>query len=59
MLTANREPVADIVPHVAERSPWVPAATLLEIVEHAGADPGLLEDLSEVRGGLLEDPSGE
>jgi prevent-host-death family protein len=48
-LTVNRVPVADIVPHEHERSPWVPSATLRAIVEEAGADAGLLADLADVR----------
>jgi prevent-host-death family protein len=53
-LTVNRLPVADIVPHSQERSPWVPARTLRAIVEQAGADPELLDDLADVRGALLD-----
>ncbi len=37
-LTVNREPVADIVPHRVNRSPWVPSSTLRRIAEEAGAD---------------------
>ena len=55
-LTVNSTPVADIVPHTAQRSPWVPAATLRQIVEEVGADPGLLDDLANVRGELVEEP---
>jgi antitoxin (DNA-binding transcriptional repressor) of toxin-antitoxin stability system len=55
-LTVNRAPVADIVPHVADRSPWVTSDRLREIVEEAGADPRLLPDLSDVRGSLIDDP---
>jgi prevent-host-death family protein len=51
-LTVNRAPVADIVPHEPTPSPWVPSATLHEIV---GADPGLLDALSAVRGELIEE----
>lgn len=54
-LTVNRTPVADIVPHTPQRSPWVPAATLRQIVDEAGADPGLLDDLADVRGELLDE----
>lgn len=54
-LTVNRTPVADIVPHQAQRSPWVASATLREIVAEAGADPALLEDLAEVRGELVDE----
>jgi prevent-host-death family protein len=32
-LTVNRTPVADIVPHVAKRSPWVSSVALRSIVE--------------------------
>jgi len=55
-LTVNREPVADIVPHQATRSPWVPASTLRTIVAEAGADARLLDDLADVRGALLDAP---
>ncbi len=54
-LTVNRTPVADIVPHAGTRSPWVPSATLREIVEEAGADAGLLGDLAEVRGSPIDE----
>ena len=53
-LTVNRMPVADIVPHVSDRSPWVAAATLRRIVEEAGADGDLLDDLADVRGSLVD-----
>jgi len=52
-LTVNRTPVADIVPHVSKRSPWVPSLALRSIVEEAGADRLLLEDLADVRGDLI------
>jgi prevent-host-death family protein len=54
-LTVNRMPVADIVPHTAFRSPWVPSATLREIVAQAGADRGLLEDLASVRDDVIDE----
>lgn len=54
-LTVNRQRVADIVPHVEQRDPWVPSATLREIVRDAPADAGLLDDLAEIRGQLLSD----
>jgi prevent-host-death family protein len=53
-LTVNRLPVADIVPHTQQRSPWVPSRTLRSIVEDAGADHDLLADLAEVRGSLVD-----
>lgn len=54
-LTVNRTAVADIVPHTARRSPWVPAATLRRIVEEVPADGRLLEDLADVRNALVEE----
>lgn len=53
-LTVNREPVADIVPHRDSRSPWLPASDLRRIVEHAGADEELLDDLADVRAALID-----
>ena len=55
-LTVNREPVADIVPHQATRSPWRPSSTLRTIVAEAGADAGLLVDLADVLGALVDEP---
>jgi len=55
-LTVNRKPVADVVPHTARRSPWMPSSALRRIVADAGADRGLLDDLAAVRGELIEDP---
>jgi prevent-host-death family protein len=54
-LTVNRTPVADIVPHVSARSPWVPAETLRRILDEAPADERLLGDLAEVRGVLVDE----
>jgi prevent-host-death family protein len=55
-LTVNRTPVADIVPHKPAASPWVASTKLREIVAEAGADPGLLEDLTPVRDALIDEP---
>jgi prevent-host-death family protein len=54
-LTVNRTPVADIVPHTEQRDPWVPSSALRAILRDAPADRGLMADLAEVRGDLLED----
>ena len=54
-LTVNRRPVADILPHAEYRDPWVPAAELRRIVHEAPADPGLLDDLADVRGAEIDD----
>lgn len=54
-LTVNRRPVADILPHVEERDPWVPASELRRITREAPADTGLLEDLAEIRSAEIDD----
>jgi prevent-host-death family protein len=54
-LTVNRDPVADIVPHLEQRDPWVSSAVLRSIVREAPADENLLSDLADVRGALVED----
>jgi antitoxin (DNA-binding transcriptional repressor) of toxin-antitoxin stability system len=54
-LTVNRAPVADIVPHVESRNPWVPSSVLREIHDDAPSDGALLSDLADVRGALLDD----
>ncbi len=53
-LTVNRTPVADIVPHAATRSPWVPSSTLRALVANAGADAALLKDLADVRNAFVD-----
>jgi prevent-host-death family protein len=55
LLTVNREPVADVVPHQAARSPWIPSEALRTIVAEAGADRRLLEDLADVRGAAVDE----
>jgi prevent-host-death family protein len=54
-LTVNHDPVADIVPHVDQRDPWVPSSALRQIVRDAGADQSLLADLTDIRSALIED----
>jgi prevent-host-death family protein len=54
-LTVNHDPVADIVPHTEQRDPWVPAIVLRDIVRETSADEGLMADLADVRGALVED----
>jgi prevent-host-death family protein len=54
-LTVNRLPVADIVPHAASQSPWVPSQSLRTILTEAGADPGLRADLAVLRENLIDD----
>jgi len=53
-LTVDGEPVANVVPYAARRSPWVPAAELRRIQREAPADHRLLGDLGNVREGLLD-----
>jgi len=54
-LTVNRRPVADILPHIEERDPWVPSSELRRVVREAAADPALLDDLADVRGAELDE----
>ena len=54
-LTVNRTPVADIVPHETTRSPWVRSEKLRQVVEEAGADARLLDDLADVREATIDD----
>jgi antitoxin (DNA-binding transcriptional repressor) of toxin-antitoxin stability system len=54
-LTVNRRPVADIVPHIDQRDPWVPSSELRRVVDEAAADPALLDDLADVRGDEIDD----
>ncbi len=54
-LTVNHDPVADIVPHIEQRDPWVASTVLRDIVRETPADEGLLMDLADVRGALVED----
>jgi antitoxin (DNA-binding transcriptional repressor) of toxin-antitoxin stability system len=54
-LTVNRRPVADILPHVEDRDPWVPVTELRRILREAPADRGLLNDLAEIREAELDD----
>jgi prevent-host-death family protein len=55
-LTVNRVPVADIVPHLERRSPWLPSTELRRVVADTPADPGLVGDLASVRGSLVDGP---
>ncbi|MDQ3724394.1 MAG: prevent-host-death family protein [Actinomycetota bacterium] len=54
-LTVNRRPVADILPHVEKRDPWVASGELRRVLREAPSDPGLLDDLADVRGSELDD----
>ena len=55
-LTVNRQPVADIVPHSEERSPWVPAAVVMRIRAEAPLDPEFLDDVADMRKSVIEEP---
>jgi hypothetical protein len=52
---ANRPPIADSLPHVEQRDPWVSSGELRQIVRDAAADAGLLKDLADVRGDEIDD----
>ncbi len=42
-------------PPAVWRDPWVPSLTLRRIIERTAADPGLLDDLADIRGARLDD----
>ena len=53
-LTVNRQPVADIVPHV-QRPQAMPACEVLAIRERHGADPELFSMLDELAGATIDE----
>jgi antitoxin (DNA-binding transcriptional repressor) of toxin-antitoxin stability system len=55
VLTVDQRPIADIVPSTQVRDQWIAAAELRRIVDDVPSDPGLLEDLGDVRGIPLDD----
>lgn len=54
-LTVNRTPVAESCHTRRSGARGVPRAFVERIIAEAPADPGLLDDLAEVRGELLDD----
>ena len=48
-------PVTGSAADADARSPWRPAQTLRRLVEGAGADAGLLDDLADVRRARVDD----
>jgi antitoxin (DNA-binding transcriptional repressor) of toxin-antitoxin stability system len=55
VLTVDQRPIADIVPSTQVHDQWIAAAELRRIVDDVPSDPGLLEDLGDVRGIPLDD----
>lgn len=53
-LTVNRQPVADIVPHVSRRQ-TMSAADVAAIRERHGADPDLFSTLDELAGATVDE----
>lgn len=56
-LTVNGAPVADIVAHRGGDPGWASAADLRALLSEPAlmADRGLLDDIADVRGALIED----
>ena len=54
-LTVNRRPVADIVPHVEAARPLGVIVGAAPHRRRGCADPGLLDDLADVRGDEIDD----
>jgi prevent-host-death family protein len=51
-VSVNRRPVAEIVP--LSRPQWVGGAVVEAIVRESPADPALIDDLTAVRGQVIE-----
>lgn len=47
--------ISDIHPSSEQPDRWIPSSDLRRIVQEAPADPGLLDDLADVRGAELDD----
>lgn len=50
VITRRGKPVANLVPHRPATSRWFTPDEVMEVVEHASADPGLREDLDRLVG---------
>jgi prevent-host-death family protein len=51
-ISVNRRPVAELVP--LNRPRWATGAGIERVLREASADAALLEDLSEIRGQVVE-----
>ena len=47
-VTQNGRPVAEIIPLRSERRRWMSRDELIDLLEHAQADPGLRADLARM-----------
>ena len=54
-VSVNRRPVADFPSPIEQPDPWVPSSDLRRVVGEAAADPGLLDDLADVRRDEIDD----
>lgn len=43
------------LPYTEQRDPWISSSELRRIIQEAPADPGLLDDLADVRGAEIDD----
>lgn len=55
VITVRGEPIARIVPIVAQRRRWVTGAELLARLDDGRADPGLRADLQHLAGETTDD----
>jgi prevent-host-death family protein len=55
VITVNGEPVARLIPIVAQRRRWVSGTELLARLDGGQADPGLREDLRRLAGDTTDD----
>jgi hypothetical protein len=54
-VTVNRRRSPTSRSHIDQPDPWVPSSELRRVVGEAAADPALLDDVADVRGGEIDD----
>ena len=47
--------VSPHLPRTEQRDPWISSSELRRIIQEAPADPGLLDDLADVRSAEIDD----
>jgi prevent-host-death family protein len=55
IITVRGEPVAEIIPIRKGRRHWMSRDELIDLLDHAQADPGLRDDLRRIAGDTTDD----
>ncbi|HEY3715812.1 MAG TPA: type II toxin-antitoxin system prevent-host-death family antitoxin [Jatrophihabitantaceae bacterium] len=55
IITVRGEPVAEIIPIRKSRRHWMSRDELIDLLDHAQADPGLRDDLRRIAGDTTDD----